>query len=55
MHWSKHAGNPILVQGGAGSFTEKGVRLAGLYFDGSIYRIFLHGNNAAGKVQTGKP
>ncbi len=53
MAWTKYAGNPVLIPGGAGSFDETGVLAPYVIKDGSTLRMWYAGRNAAGTYQVG--
>lgn len=52
--WTKFPGNPVLTQGPPGSYNENGLGVSSLSFDGSMYRLYLTGINAASKLQSGE-
>jgi hypothetical protein len=54
INWTKHAGNPVILTGGAGTWNENIVDVMSLSFDGSFYKLILSGQDGLGKYNVGQ-
>jgi P pilus assembly chaperone PapD len=52
--WNKHAANPVLGLGGAGTWNQTSVAPFILTYDGSMYKLNLTGSDAGGLIHAGE-
>lgn len=54
VNWTKHAANPVMLTGAAGSWDENRLDVMALTFDGGIYKLVLQGIDGIGRYNIGQ-